>query len=88
MGLLPLFRTVVLSSEGRTIKPSLTLCQRALATLPTGGTVLFAGDSLEPDILPAKALGLGTVWIAPAGSAHPAADVVIESLPDLAAVAT
>lgn len=85
--LLSLFRTIVFSSEGRTIKPSPTLFRRALADLPAGATVLFVGDSLDRDIIPAKALGMGTAWIAPPGSAHPAADIVIESLPDLAFVA-
>ena len=32
----------------------------------------------------AKALGLSTVWIAPRGSSHPAADWVVQSLPELA----
>jgi putative hydrolase of the HAD superfamily len=82
--LLDMNRTIVFSSEGRTIKPSHTLCQRALADLPPGATVLFAGDSLDRDIIPAKALGMDTAWIAPAGSSHPAADIVIEGLPDLA----
>jgi putative hydrolase of the HAD superfamily len=45
--------------------------------------VLFIGDSLERDIVPAKALGLSTAWIAPFGSAALAADVVVESLPEL-----
>jgi len=86
-GLLPLFRTIVFSSEGRSIKPSRVLFDRALATVDSGSAVLFAGDSLDRDIIPAKALGLATAWIAPRGSTHPAADVVVESLPDLAAVA-
>lgn len=78
------FRTLVFSSEGRTIKPSPRLFQRALDTLPPGAAVVFAGDSLERDIIPAKALGLTTVWIAPPGSAHPAADRVVTTLPELA----
>jgi FMN phosphatase YigB (HAD superfamily) len=82
--LLPLFKTIVFSSEGRTIKPSHALFRRALADLPPGAAVLFAGDSLERDIIPAKALGMDTAWIAPPGSAHPAADIVVESLPELA----
>ena len=72
--------------EGRTIKSSPTLFRRALADLSPDATVLFAGDSLDRDIIPAKALGMDTAWIAPPGSAHPAADIVIESLPDLACV--
>ncbi len=86
-GLLPLFKTIVFSSEGRSIKPSRVLFDQAMAAIPPESAVLFAGDSLERDIIPAKTLGLATAWIAPPGSAHPAADVVVESLPDLAAVA-
>jgi putative hydrolase of the HAD superfamily/5'-nucleotidase len=84
--LLSLFKTIVFSSEGRTIKPSHALFHRALADLPPGATVLFAGDSLDRDIIPAKTLGMDTAWIAPPGSAHSAADIVVESLPDLALV--
>ncbi len=87
-GLLALFKTVVFSSEGRSIKPSRLLFDRALSAFPLDSSVLVVGDSLERDIIPAKALGLSTAWIAPLGSAAPAADVVIESLPDLANVAT
>lgn len=75
---------LVFSSEGRTIKPSARLFHRALDALPPGVSVVFAGDSLDRDIIPAKGLGLATVWIAPPGSAHPAADRVIATLPELA----
>ena len=81
---LSLFTSIVFSSEGRAIKPSRTLFTRALADFPASSRVLFAGDSLERDIIPAKALGLATVWIAAPGSTHPDADRVITSLPDLA----
>ncbi len=84
-GLLSLFQTLVFSSEGRSIKPSRLLFDRALAQLPSDSTILFAGDSLERDIIPAKALGLATAWVAPQGSAHPAADFVVRGLTDLAA---
>jgi putative hydrolase of the HAD superfamily len=85
--LLSAFKTLVFSSQGRSIKPSKLLFQRALATLPRGSRVLFAGDSLERDIIPAKALGLATAWVAPPGSSDPSADVVVQSLPDLAELA-
>jgi putative hydrolase of the HAD superfamily len=80
------FRTLVFSSEGRHIKPSSEIFARALAQFPTTGPILFVGDSLERDIIPAKALGLATAWIAPSGSAHAAADIVVSSLPELARV--
>lgn len=83
-GLLPLFRTIVFSSQWRTIKPSHSLFRKALSDLPSDATVLFVGDSLVRDILPAKALGMDTVWLAPEGSTHPAADVVVTRLTDLA----
>lgn len=82
-GLLPLFKTLVFSSECSSIKPSFVLFRRALAALPQGASVLFVGDSLDRDIIPAKALGLHTAWIAPPGSTDPAADIVVEALPQL-----
>lgn len=81
------FASLVFSSEGRSIKPSAALFKRAMAQFPQAGPILFVGDSLERDIIPAKALGLATVWIAPAGSAHPAADRVVSSLLELARIA-
>jgi FMN phosphatase YigB (HAD superfamily) len=86
-GLHTVFKTVVFSSEGRSIKPSRLIFERALAMFPTDAVVLFVGDSLERDIIPAKELGLFTAWIAPAGSAAPWADVVVDNLPALAEVA-
>ncbi len=38
---------------------------------------VMVGDNLDFDITPAKALGMQTVWVDPAGGAHPAADVVV-----------
>lgn len=87
-GVFSAFRTLVFSSEGRSIKPSPLLFRRALAQFPSEIPILFIGDSLERDIVPAKALGLSTAWIAPRGSSHPAADRVIESLPELASIAS
>jgi FMN phosphatase YigB (HAD superfamily) len=83
IGLLPIFRTAVFSSDGTTIKPSPALFRRALGELPLDSRVLFVGDSLTRDIIPAKALGLDTVWLAPHGSSHPAADAVTPLLTDL-----
>jgi FMN phosphatase YigB (HAD superfamily) len=78
------FRTLVFSSEGRSVKPSPLIFQRAMAQVPAGVPTLFIGDSLERDIIPANSLGLSTVWIAPRGSGHAAADRVVESLTELA----
>jgi putative hydrolase of the HAD superfamily len=82
-----LFSALVFSSESRSIKPSTALFSQALEKLSGAGPILFVGDSLERDIIPAKALGLGTAWIAPIGATHPAADRVVSSLPDLAGIA-
>lgn len=82
-GLLAIFNALVFSSQGRSIKPSSVLFDQALAAFPPESSVLFVGDSLERDIIPAKKLGLSTAWIAPRGSAAQAADVVVESLPAL-----
>ena len=78
------FDHLVFSSEGRVIKPSLRIFERALAAVPAGKRVLFVGDNLQRDIIPAKSLGLGTAWIAPVASAHPDADVAVQRLTDLA----
>ena len=80
-----LFQTLVFSSEGRSIKPSPAIFQRALAHFPREVPILFVGDSLERDTIPAKALGMSTAWIAPDGCSHPAADCVVRSLTDLPA---
>jgi putative hydrolase of the HAD superfamily/5'-nucleotidase len=85
-GIFSVFATRVFSSEGRSIKPSPVIFRRAVDAFPKTARILFVGDSLQRDIVPAKALGLGTAWIAPCPSSHPAADVVIDRLPDLALV--
>ena len=82
-GLDGVFTHTIFSSAARSIKPSPEIFRRALVAFGADSRVLFAGDSLERDIRPAKRLGLGTAWIAPPGAAAPEADVVIASLPDL-----
>ena len=63
-GVLELFATTVFSSDGRSIKPSRKLFDRALDALTTPRSeVLFVGDSLRCDIGGAAAAGLATVWI-------------------------
>ena len=78
-----LFQTLVFCSEGRSIKPSPAIFRRALAQFPAEVPILFIGDSLDRDIIPARALGMSTAWIAPDGDSHPAADWVVRSLTDL-----
>ena len=63
-GVLKLFATTVFSSDGRSIKPSRKLFDRALDALTTPKSeVVFVGDSLRCDIGGAAAAGLATVWI-------------------------
>ena len=63
-GVLELFATTVFSSDGRSIKPSRKLFDRALDALATPRSeVVFVGDSLRCDIGGAAAAGLATVWI-------------------------
>ena len=82
-GIESLFACAVFSSAGRSIKPSPVMFRRALAMFPEGERVAFAGDSLERDIHPARALGMGTVWIAPPASSALEADRVVGSLLEL-----
>jgi len=64
VGVLELFATTVFSSDGRSIKPSRKLFDRALDALTTPKSeVVFVGDSLRCDIGGAAAAGLATVWI-------------------------
>jgi putative hydrolase of the HAD superfamily len=84
-----LWRTQVFSSDSRSMKPSPALFRRALADLTahdpslTPADVLFIGDTLTADILPAKALGMATAWVGPKAAAHPAADWAARSLLEL-----
>lgn len=78
----PLFRAIVFSSEGRSMKPSPSLFRRALEAFPDRKRFLFVGDSHERDVLPAKKLGLDAVWIA-AAEVSAVADATISSLLEL-----
>lgn len=75
------FEITVFSSDFRSIKPSPALFMEALQKLPgiPRSDILFIGDSLRCDIIPAKALGLTTVWITPEGTA-PEADYTLPNL--------
>jgi FMN phosphatase YigB (HAD superfamily) len=84
MNLRPLFRSIVFSSEGRSMKPSSTLFRRALEAFPRTARALFVGDSHERDVLPAKKLGLGAVWISAEGRTSSVADATVSSLLELA----
>jgi FMN phosphatase YigB (HAD superfamily) len=82
-GVHDLFRTMVFSSDYRSIKPSPVLFRRALDGFAVDRSrVVFVGDSLRCDIEGAKTVGLSTVWISDAGG-DAKADHVVSSLLDL-----
>lgn len=87
-GLLPFFTVVASSAECGFTKPSPELFYRALdhANCSSKDAVMI-GDRLDNDILPARLLGMQTVWIrhgfcSDSGSSVPA-DAVINTLSDL-----
>ena len=80
-GIRNIWRTVVFSSDSRSIKPSLRLFHQALAAFDSAPCeVVFVGDNLRVDIEPAKALGLATVWITAGDQSHPRADRIVPTL--------
>jgi beta-phosphoglucomutase-like phosphatase (HAD superfamily) len=84
MGVADLWRTSVFSSDTRSIKPSPVLFRTAIAELGLAPAhILFVGDNLRADILPAKALGMGTAWVGAAAGRHEAADWTAPSLLEL-----
>ena len=63
-GFLPYFSTIVSSWEWQIMKPDIRLFEAALAESECAATeAVMVGDRLDNDILPAKALGMHTVWI-------------------------
>lgn len=63
-GLLQFFDVVAASAELGAAKPDRLIFEKALkkASCPPGSSVMV-GDRLDNDILPAKALGMKTVWV-------------------------
>lgn len=83
-GVVPILAAAIFSTEVGAIKPSARLFLAALdATGSSPDEVLFVGDSMERDILPAKRLGMSTCLV---GSSTPgvAADFHIQSIAELA----
>jgi FMN phosphatase YigB (HAD superfamily) len=75
VGIAGIWRTLVFSSDTPSIKPSPLLFQRAIAELCLApADILFGGDSLRADIVPAKVLGMATAWVGDAARPHPSAD--------------
>lgn len=84
VGLDRLWRTVVFSSDTRSIKPSPALFLKAVGEIGLDASeLLFVGDNLRADVAPAKALGLWTAWVGPMAEPHPLADWIMPSLLDL-----
>lgn len=78
--LAPLVDYVGISGEIGHWKPSPKAFQHVLDHLGVQPReAVMVGDSLDFDILPARALGMRTVLVDPMGTAHPAADLVVRS---------
>lgn len=83
-GIAGAFRALVFSSDLRAIKPSKRPFLEALRLVnQSPEEVLFIGDSLKRDIIPAKGLGMSTCWVAPTGESA-AADFQIATIAELA----
>jgi HAD superfamily hydrolase (TIGR01509 family) len=69
-------------------KPTLAFFQSILRALDLEpAACIMIGDDYKKDIIPAKAAGLWTVWLAPSPAPMaPAADAVIHSMEDLPVV--
>jgi putative hydrolase of the HAD superfamily len=76
IGIADIFTCAIFSSDSRSIKPSPALFKSALQFFSPDAKVLFAGDNLERDIIPAKSLGLATAWLTTTENGSPYADYV------------
>lgn len=84
VGIVDLWRAIVFSSDTRSIKPSPVLFRQAIDGLGIApADILFVGDNLRADILPAKALGMDTAWVGPAAEPHACAVLTAPSLLEL-----
>jgi 2-haloacid dehalogenase len=84
------FAAVITAQQARSYKPSLNNFQLALRTLglsPDG--LLHAGQSIYHDVVPARSLGISTVWVnrksarPGIGAVRPSAALASEQRPDL-----
>ena len=63
MGIAPYVDAAVCSGETGYMKPHLSTFERVIADLGVApGSCVMVGDSVDADLRPAKALGMGTVW--------------------------
>ncbi|MBU8546116.1 HAD family hydrolase [Roseomonas sp. ROY-5-3] len=84
LGLERTFEVVVFSSDHRSVKPSrrpFEIALRALDLMP--GDVLFVGDDLLRDVVPARSLGIATLWIGNPDAAADQRDVADRIVKDL-----
>jgi len=79
-GISEVFTCKIFSSDGRSIKPSAILFRNAIEFFPADASILFAGDNLERDIMPAKSLGLSTAWLTSSEGNSPYADYQLANL--------
>lgn len=64
MGLLPYIDLIVASAEAGVSKPDPRIFQMALQRAGCAAhETIMVGDRIDNDILPARALGMGTVWL-------------------------
>jgi 2-haloacid dehalogenase len=84
------FDTVVTAQQARSYKPSLNNFETALRTLAISpNQLLHAGQSLYHDVVPAKSLGISTVWVnrksarPGIGAVRASAALAAEKQPDL-----
>jgi FMN phosphatase YigB (HAD superfamily) len=85
-GLEPFLAAVAISGELGVGKPDARAFERTLAMLGcTAAEAVMVGDSLERDIIAARASGIATVWLNRTGeheSTHPHATITsLEELP-------
>ena len=87
-GVLDLFKIRVWSSDHRCLKPSSRLFQLALDHFKVEpGLVVYAGDNTDRDLVGAKNVGMGAIWIEnkrrPLLPEHPKPDLIVSDLSDL-----
>lgn len=79
-----LWDVVIFSSDSRSIKPSHTLFHAAVDKMNVPlAEIIFVGDSLRVDMVPARSFGLATVWLHFDMQTHPLADIIVPSLLEL-----
>jgi len=89
-GVLELFEQRIWSSDYGCIKPSSRLFQAALDYYKIApDKILYVGDNADRDVVGAKSLGMGAVWIEnerrPLSDEHPQPNLIISDLSDLLA---